>query len=185
MKVAAAILFVLGVVVTSTWGQDCWWTGCQPEDWATRGCAQYNRVERGRRECRDNRGVTGNEYQCCAGEGGGGNPPAPPQPPSGGGRPGGESGECSWYGAEGEIPPGHVGPCDTVFDRFAMEVAHKTLPCGTRLRVRNKRNGKTVDVKVSDRGPFVQGRILDLTYEAFGRVEDRDRGVFPCDYTIL
>ncbi|ODM86837.1 RlpA-like lipoprotein [Orchesella cincta] len=103
----------------------------------------------------------------------------------GGGRPGGESGECSWYGAEGEIPPGHIGPCNTEFNRFALEVAHKTLPCGTRLRVRNKNNGRTVDVKVADRGPFVAGRILDLTYEAFGRVENRDRGTFPCDYEIL
>ncbi|CAL8128787.1 unnamed protein product [Orchesella dallaii] len=97
----------------------------------------------------------------------------------------GESGMCSWYGAEGEIPLDFVGPCNTVFDRFAMEVAHKTLPCGTRLRVRNRDNGRTVDVTVRDRGPFVAGRILDLTYEAFGRVENRDRGVFPCDYEIL
>jgi len=65
-------------------------------------------------------------------------------------------------------------------------VAHKSLPCGTMLRVRNKNNEKTVVVKVADRGPFVEGRILDLTYEAFGRVEeDRDKGLFPCDYEIL
>ncbi|ODM90349.1 hypothetical protein Ocin01_16330 [Orchesella cincta] len=74
----------------------------KPEDWAVRGCAQYDMNQKDIRECRDGRGIRGNEYHCCPGTG-----PAPTQSP-GRGRPGGESGECSWYGAEGEIPPGHV-----------------------------------------------------------------------------
>ncbi|CAL8128796.1 unnamed protein product [Orchesella dallaii] len=180
MKLLQEILLLLGVAVTSTWA-NCWWTGCQPEDWAVRGCNQYDMNQQNIRDCRDSRGIKGNEYHCCPGTGSGPSSTQAPAP----GTSSGESGECSWYGAEGEIPEGHVGPCNTVFDRFAMEVAHKTLPCGTRLRVRNKNNGKTVEVKVSDRGPFVAGRILDLTYEAFGRVEDRAKGVFPCDYEIL
>lgn len=66
-----------------------------------------------------------------------------------------------------------------------MKAAHKTLPCGTKIRVRNKDNGRTVDVEINDRGPFAHGRILDLTYAAFGQVEDRDRGLFNCDYEVL
>ncbi|ODM86835.1 RlpA-like protein [Orchesella cincta] len=54
----------------------------------------------------------------------------------------GDQGICSWYGAEGEIPPGHPTACNEGFDRFAMKVAHKSLPCGTRLRVTNDDNGK-------------------------------------------
>ncbi|CAL8128784.1 unnamed protein product [Orchesella dallaii] len=173
MKGSIYLLLVLGLAVSSTWA-NCWWTGCQPNTWAVRGCSQYSMTERESRGCRDGNGVQGNEYHCCPGGPGGPNP-----------SPGGESGICSWYGAEGEIPPGHMGPCDTIFDPFAMEVAHKTLPCGTRLRVRNRDNGRTVDVTVRDRGPFVAGRILDLTYAAFGQVENRDRGTFSCDYQII
>ncbi|ODM86960.1 RlpA-like protein [Orchesella cincta] len=42
----------------------------------------------------------------------------------------GDQGICSWYGAEGEIPPGHPTACNEGFDRFAMKVAHKSLSCG-------------------------------------------------------
>jgi len=63
-----------------------------------------------------------------------------------------------------------------------MKVAHKTLPCGTRIRVKNLSNGKTVDVTVNDRGPFTPGRILDLTYAAFGNIENRDKGVTECSF---
>lgn len=44
-----------------------------------------------------------------------------------------------------------------------LTAAHKTLPFGTRVRVVNKRNGKSVVVRINDRGPFVRGRIIDLT----------------------
>ncbi|ODM88239.1 RlpA-like lipoprotein [Orchesella cincta] len=97
----------------------------------------------------------------------------------------GESGQCSWYGAAGEIPQGHPTACGEGFDRFALKVAHKTLPCGTRLRVRNTQTGQSVDVTVNDRGPFVPGRILDMTYEAFGRIGNRDDGVISCDYQTI
>jgi len=45
----------------------------------------------------------------------------------------------------------------------ALTAAHRTLPCGSRVRVTNKRNGRSVVVRVSDRGPFVRGRCVDLT----------------------
>ena len=52
------------------------------------------------------------------------------------------------------------------FDKNAMTAAHRTLPFGTRLRVTNLANGKTVTVVVNDRGPFAHGRILDLSEAA-------------------
>lgn len=45
----------------------------------------------------------------------------------------------------------------------ALTAAHKTLPCGSRVRVHNHANGRTITVTITDRGPFVRGRIIDLT----------------------
>ncbi len=49
---------------------------------------------------------------------------------------------------------------------YAMTAAHKTLPFGTQVRVHDLENGKSVDVRINDRGPFVEGRIIDLSYAA-------------------
>lgn len=59
----------------------------------------------------------------------------------------------------------------------AMITAHRYLPFGTRLRVVNQDNGKEVVVKVSDRGPFVGGRSLDLSVGAFSRIASPSQGV--------
>ena len=74
-----------------------------------------------------------------------------------------QTGVASWYGhpyhgrraADGEI-----------YDMERMTAAHRTLPFGTWLRVANLENGKTVEVRIIDRGPFVGGRILDLSHAA-------------------
>ena len=66
-----------------------------------------------------------------------------------------------------------------------MKTAHKTLPLGTRLRVRNLANGKTVDVTVNDRGPYVTGRCLDLTTGAFRSIADTRQGVAKVSYEII
>lgn len=52
------------------------------------------------------------------------------------------------------------------FNPQAMTAAHKTLPCGSRVEVVNKRNGRKVIVKINDRGPYVKGRIIDLSLAA-------------------
>lgn len=52
----------------------------------------------------------------------------------------------------------------------ALTAAHKTLPFGTRVRVTNLKNSKSVVVRINDRGPFVKGRIIDLSYEAARRI---------------
>jgi len=53
-----------------------------------------------------------------------------------------------------------------IFDMYAMTAAHKTLPLGTRIKVVNLKNKKSIEVKVNDRGPYVGNRILDLSYGA-------------------
>ena len=72
-------------------------------------------------------------------------------------------GEASWYG------PGFHGKLTAsgeVFDENQFTAAHKTLPLGSRVRVTNLENGNIVDVAINDRGPFVAGRIIDLSKAA-------------------
>lgn len=68
-------------------------------------------------------------------------------------------GRASWYGREHQ---GHRTSSGERFDRNKYTCAHKTLPFGTRLRVTNPENGKSVVVRVADRGPFRNSRIIDL-----------------------
>jgi len=74
-----------------------------------------------------------------------------------------EVGLASWYG-----PPyaGRKGADGTVYDQNAMTAAHLTLPMGTMVRVTNLTTNQSVVVKITDRGPFVRGRIIDLSLAA-------------------
>ena len=74
-----------------------------------------------------------------------------------------ETGLASWYG-----PPyaGRKGADGTVYDQNAMTAAHLTLALGTVVRVTNLANSQSVVVRITDRGPFVQGRIIDLSLAA-------------------
>jgi len=65
------------------------------------------------------------------------------------------------------------------FNPNAMTAAHRTLPFGTKVRVTNKRNGKSVVVTINDRGPFIRGRIIDLSNAAAGVIGMRSSGVAP------
>ena len=67
----------------------------------------------------------------------------------------------------------------------AYTAAHKTLPFGTRVRVTNAANGKSVVVVIRDRGPFVAGRCLDLTPAAFGAIASLSSGVITVKYEVL
>jgi rare lipoprotein A len=58
-----------------------------------------------------------------------------------------------------------------------MTAAHKTLPFGTEVKVTNLDNGKSVTVRINDRGPFVSGRIIDLTRAAFSQIARLDKGL--------
>lgn len=68
------------------------------------------------------------------------------------------------------------------YDQNLMLTAHKTLPFGTILEVTNMANGKSVKVKVSDRGPFGPGRVLDLSKTAFAKIAKPSEGVIPIQF---
>jgi rare lipoprotein A len=74
-----------------------------------------------------------------------------------------ESGLASWYGRKFHGQPTASGE---VYDMYAMTAAHKTMPIPSYARVRNPANGRAVIVRVNDRGPFVAGRVIDLSYTA-------------------
>ena len=74
-----------------------------------------------------------------------------------------ETGLASWYGEEFHGRPTALGE---PYDMYAMTAAHKTLPLPTRVRVTNLENGRRADLRVNDRGPFVAGRVIDLSYAA-------------------
>jgi rare lipoprotein A len=63
------------------------------------------------------------------------------------------------------------------FDMHAMTAAHRTLPFGTRVRVTNRDNGKSVVVRINDRGPFVKGRVIDLSLAAAKKLGMVDAGL--------
>ena len=68
---------------------------------------------------------------------------------------------------------------------WAMTAAHKKLKFGTWIRVKNLDNGRTVDVRINDRGPFTPGRIVDLSQGAFQRVENTHKGLFKCEFHTI
>jgi rare lipoprotein A len=74
-----------------------------------------------------------------------------------------QEGIASWYGPDFH---GKKTSSGEVYDMHAMTAAHKTLPLGVYVKVRNKENGSEVVVKVNDRGPFVKNRVIDLSYTA-------------------
>lgn len=79
-----------------------------------------------------------------------------------------QQGIASWYG---EPFHGRRTSNGEVYDMYRVSAAHKTLPLGTYVRVRNQDNGKELTVRINDRGPFVSGRIIDLSLEAAKRLE--------------
>jgi rare lipoprotein A len=75
----------------------------------------------------------------------------------------GEEGIASWYGH-----PYHGRPTASgeIYNMYDLTAAHRTLPFGTQVRVHDLENGRDVVVRINDRGPFVEGRIIDLSYSA-------------------
>ena len=67
----------------------------------------------------------------------------------------------------------------------AMVAAHKSLPFGTKVKVTNLNNGKSVIVRINDRGPFVKGRVIDLSYAAFSQIESPGKGVTKVELQVL
>ena len=78
-----------------------------------------------------------------------------------------QRGIASWYGKDFH---GKKTSNGEIYDMYAMTAAHKTLPLGTVVRVNNLENNRQVEVRVNDRGPFVRGRIIDLSYKAANKI---------------
>lgn len=68
-----------------------------------------------------------------------------------------------------------------IFRQNKLTAASKTLPFGTKVKVKNLSNGKTVKVRINDRGPFVEGRIIDLTTKAAKRLGMIRQGIAPVE----
>ncbi|ACR14200.1 septal ring lytic transglycosylase RlpA family protein [Teredinibacter turnerae] len=84
-----------------------------------------------------------------------------------------EEGMASWYGLKFH---GHKTSNGEIYDMYGMTAAHKTLPIPSYVRVTNKDNGRVVIVRVNDRGPFHDGRVIDLTYAAAKKLDIVDSG---------
>lgn len=84
-----------------------------------------------------------------------------------------QRGIASWYGRKFH---GRKTSNGEIYDMYAMTAAHKTLPLGIYARVTHLQNGRSVVVRVNDRGPFVAGRIIDLSYSAASKLGIVDAG---------
>ena len=87
-----------------------------------------------------------------------------------------ERGMASWYGEQFQ---GRRTASGERFDMNAFTAAHKTLPFGTRVRVRHATSGKEVVVRINDRGPFTKGRVIDLSRAAAASIGLIQTGVGP------
>jgi rare lipoprotein A len=87
-----------------------------------------------------------------------------------------QEGLASWYGPDFH---GKKTSNGEIYDMYAMTAAHKTLPLGIWVRVINRSNGRTAVVRVNDRGPFVRGRVIDLSYAAADRLGVIGPGTAP------
>lgn len=93
-----------------------------------------------------------------------------------------ERGIASWYG---ENFHGWVTANGEIYDMEALTGAHRTLPLGTVVRVTNVVNGERVRVRINDRGPYVNGRILDLSFAAARQLDMVDHGISAVQLEVI
>lgn len=91
-------------------------------------------------------------------------------------------GVASWYGEECAGNPTASGE---IFDMNGLTAAHRVLPLGTRIRVTNLRNNKSVVLRVNDRGPGVPGRLLDVSVEAARRLGFKGMGLTQVQIEVV
>jgi len=93
-----------------------------------------------------------------------------------------ETGQASWYG-----PPYHNrrGSNGEVYNMHAMTAAHRTLPLGTIVRVTNLKTGHTALVRITDRGPFIPGRIIDLSLSAARKLDVYSPGIAQVKVEVM
>ena len=91
-------------------------------------------------------------------------------------------GIASWYGPNFHAKKTSNGE---VYNMYAMTAAHKTLPMNTMVQVDNLENGKSIVVRINDRGPFVSGRIIDLSNKAAHKIDMVKKGTAQIKVTVL
>ncbi|HEY1551820.1 MAG TPA: septal ring lytic transglycosylase RlpA family protein [Kofleriaceae bacterium] len=90
-----------------------------------------------------------------------------------------QRGLASWYGESQMTASGER------FDRHALTAAHRSFRFGTRVRVTNQRNGRSVIVRINDRGPYSHNRIIDLSEAAARELHMIDAGVVPVTLQVI
>lgn len=93
-----------------------------------------------------------------------------------------DMGVSSWYGEDFH---GKLAADGKPFDRYALTAAHRSLPLGSVVRVLNVQNARAVYVRITDRGPYIQGRMLDLSEGAAERLGMVTRGIAPVVVTVV
>lgn len=93
-----------------------------------------------------------------------------------------ESGQATWYGSGAH---GNYTASGEVFNMYDYTAAHKYLPFGTKVRVTDTQSGRSVIVRINDRGPFGAGRVIDLSYQAASDLGIISKGVAPCKIEIV
>jgi rare lipoprotein A len=91
-------------------------------------------------------------------------------------------GRASWYGAKHH---GRKTASGELFNKNSLTAAHRTLPFGTKVHVTNTKNGKSVIVKINDRGPFRRGLIIDLSHAAASAIGMVNAGLAGVELKIL
>lgn len=91
-------------------------------------------------------------------------------------------GEASWYGPSFH---GKKTASGEVYNQYAFTAAHRVLPMGTRIRVENLANRRTVNLRINDRGPYKKGRILDLSLAGARRLKMVGQGTAPVHITVV
>jgi rare lipoprotein A len=93
-----------------------------------------------------------------------------------------ESGKASFYAMKFQSKKTASGE---LYDKAKKTAAHKKLPFGTKIKVTNTKNSKSVIVKINDRGPFVKSRIIDLSGSAFSSIANFDAGVIDVKIKVI
>ncbi|MDG2411270.1 MAG: septal ring lytic transglycosylase RlpA family protein [Halioglobus sp.] len=93
-----------------------------------------------------------------------------------------QTGKASFYADKYQ---GRQTASGDLLDHAELTGAHTKLPFGTKVKVTNTDNGKSTMVIVTDRGPFVEGRIIDLTKSAFDQIGDRGKGVITVQIEVI
>jgi rare lipoprotein A len=91
-------------------------------------------------------------------------------------------GKASWYGKEQN---GHATASGERFNMNALTAAHRTLHMNSRVRVTNLRNGRSVVVRINDRGPYSHGRIIDVSFAAAKQLQMIEAGIVPVRLEVL